>query len=103
MDIETWLTAEDAIAEGFADQVIGEEQKEIQLVASTTPVLPKNAIQKIAQLKAENEQLRNSGPMVKVEVDDRLGDLIEEKMNRIMNKQRSEKPKSKLGFSDFVF
>ena len=103
MDIETWLTAEDAIAEGFADQVIGEEQKEIQLVASATPVLPKNAIQKIAQLKAENEQLRDSGVMVKVEVDDRLGDLIEEKMNKIMNKQRSEKPKSNLGFSDFVF
>ena len=41
--------------------------------------------------------------MVKVEVDDRLGDLIEEKMNKIMNKQRSEKPKSNLGFSDFVF
>lgn len=103
MDIETWLTAEDAIAEGFADQVIGEEQKEIQLVASATPVLPKNAIQKIAQLKAENDQLRNAGPIVKVKVDDRLGDLIEEKMNKIINKQRSEKPKSNLGFSDFVF
>lgn len=103
MDIETWLTAEDAIAEGFADQVIGEEQKEIQLVASATTVLPKNAIQKIAQLKAENDQLRNAGPIVKVKVDDRLGDLIEEKMNKIINKQRSEKPKSNLGFSDFVF
>lgn len=83
MDVETWLTAEDAIVEGFADQVIGEEQEELQLVASATPILPKCAIQKIAQLKAENERLRNK--------------------EKIMNKQQSERPENNLSFSDFVF
>lgn len=49
MNHETWLTAEQAVEKGFADKVMFANKEVPMLVASVSPVIPPDAIAKLAE------------------------------------------------------
>lgn len=49
MNHETWLTAEQAVEKGFADKVMFANEEVPMLVASVSPVIPPDAIVKLAE------------------------------------------------------
>lgn len=49
MNHETWLTAEQAVEKGFADKVMFANEEVPMLVASVSPVIPPDAIAKLAE------------------------------------------------------
>ena len=57
MDNETWLNAKDAVEQGFADEILFEEKK--QLVASTTMTLSEEAVKK-ARMMMNAKPVENS-------------------------------------------
>lgn len=57
MDKETWFNADEAIAQGFADEIMFAEKEELRLSASYgSPQLSSDAIDKILALMGETEQ-----------------------------------------------
>ncbi|MHC5250437.1 head maturation protease, ClpP-related [Enterococcus sp. LJL90] len=52
MDNETWLTAEESIEKGFADEVMFENEERVQLIAhSGNGLIPKKLINEVKKLK----------------------------------------------------
>lgn len=113
MDDETWLTADEAVENGFADAIIGEQsENDIQLVASSADVLPKKVINKISKLKAENERLKadvSTGKQV-VTVDIRGMKEFKDEINKFkaeveeaLNNDESPEKNNSLGFSNFIY
>lgn len=52
MDNETWLTAEESIEKGFADEVMFENEERVQLIAhSGSGLIPKKLINEVKKLK----------------------------------------------------
>ncbi len=92
MNHETWLTAEQAVEKGFADKVMFQSAEAPQLVASVSPVIPPDAIAKLA------EKLK---PSAEINVDiDGLADLVIEKLN---TKETESKEPENAGFKRFLF
>lgn len=92
MNHETWLTAEQAVEKGFADKVMFQSTEAPQLVASVSPVIPPDAIAKLA------EKLK---PSAEINVDiDGLADLVIEKLN---TKETESKEPENAGFKRFLF
>ena len=95
---------DEAVENNFADAVIGESEEVPKLVASNAPVFPKKVIQKVAQLQAENKRLKAGNlQTITVNLDNDISEFIEEKIKNLTNMNKSEKSKSGLGFSDFVY
>lgn len=46
---ETWFTAQEAVKEGFCDRVMFEEASTLKLVATMSPMIPSNVINKLKQ------------------------------------------------------
>lgn len=60
MDNETWLNAETAVSEGFADEIMFAEKEELSLVANMgTPLLSGSAIERIQSLMEGPEPQKN--------------------------------------------
>ncbi|MCT2909668.1 Clp protease ClpP [Schleiferilactobacillus harbinensis] len=59
MDSETWLTADQAIELGIADEKL---DFDAPIVNSVGPIIPHQAVQRIKNLKEENEKLRSQLP-----------------------------------------
>lgn len=57
MDKETWLNAKSAVEQGFADEILFEERK--QLVASTSMILSEEAVNK-ARMMMNSKNIENS-------------------------------------------
>ena len=92
MNHETRLTAEQAVEKGFADKVMFQSTEAPQLVASVSPVIPPDAIAKLA------EKLK---PSAEINVDiDGLADLVIEKLN---TKETESKEPENAGFKRFLF
>jgi len=54
MDRETWMTAQEAVQLGLCDRIAGEEPEvKLQLVAAAAPVIPQEAVNAMAKLKAD--------------------------------------------------
>nr|DAY87277.1 MAG TPA: Putative ATP dependent Clp protease [Caudoviricetes sp.] len=72
MDEETWLTAEEAVKNGFADEIMFENTERPQLVADGgSGLIPSNVINEV-------NKLRNQKPFAQVVID-------EEKMKQIVD------------------
>lgn len=101
MDKTTWLNAEEAVDQGFADEIMefDDQEEPMQLVASDTKLYPPKMISKFKNLIAENKQLKESNFMANIDVDmDQLSDYIVSKMK---NKKPKEPEAS--GFERFLF
>ena len=58
MDAETWMTAEDAVAMGFIDEIA--ESKNLKLSASASGSLPAGVVDKVRNLIKANPQLNDA-------------------------------------------
>lgn len=60
MESETWFNAQQAVDAGFADEVMFQNTDAPKLVASLTPVIPKNVMEKLAEkLTPDLDELAN--------------------------------------------
>lgn len=86
MESETWFNAQQAVDAGFADEVMFQNTDAPKLVASLTPVIPKNVMEKLAEkLTPDLDELANK---------------VAEKLNT--EKQESIEPEN-AGFKRFLF
>lgn len=88
MNHETWLTAEQAVEKGFADKVMFANEEVPMLVASVSPVIPPDAIAKLA------EKLKPQFSL------DDLAERVAEKLNP--KKEESYEPEN-TGLKRFFF
>lgn len=98
MDKTTWLNAEEAVDQGFADEIMefDDQEEPMQLVASDTKLYPPKMISKFKELIAENKQLKES----KLDVDiDQLSDYI---VSKLKNDKQPQEPEA-TGFERFLF
>lgn len=87
MNHETWFNAQQAVDAGFADEVMFQNTDAPKLVASLTPVIPKNVMEKFAdKLKPDVDEIANK---------------VIEKLNTEEKKQEPQ-PDNK-GFARFFF
>lgn len=87
MDHETWFNAQQAVDAGFADEVMFQNAEAPKLVASLTPIIPKNVMDKFAdKLKPDLDEIANK---------------VIEKLNNDSKKQEPQ-PDNK-GFARFFF
>ena len=102
MNKTTWLNADEAVEQGFADEIMEFEQKEepMQLVAANTKLYPPQMIDKFKNLMAENKQLKESNFMANIDVDmDQLSDYI---VSKLKNDKQPQEPEA-TGFERFLF
>ena len=52
---ETWLTAQDAVNQGFADEIMFVDEKTPQITNATAPIVTKSAVNKLLNLVAKSE------------------------------------------------
>lgn len=55
MDKETWLTAQQAVKEGFADEILFDEQKQLAASADRAGLLPPEVINRVRMLLAKEQ------------------------------------------------
>jgi len=102
MDDETWMDADMAVENGFADEVMFQEDSTPQLVASAqTPVLPKEAVDK---LRAFNQQSNNEEvgtekieTIVNQAVDNAMSEYVAG-LNEEQDEPKDEEPRNKETF-----
>lgn len=98
MDRETWMTAQEAVELGFADDVMFESQEKPLLVASgANNMINPKIIAKVRELKNQQEK---TVAEIKVNLDEIHG-YIDEKLNEIKNKK--DEPVNESPFTRFFF
>lgn len=90
MNHETWMTAQQAVEKGFADNVMFQESgtEAMQLIASVSPVIPHDAITKLAETFKPQFDI------------DELVNKVSEKLN--IKETESKEPEN-VGFKRFLF
>ncbi|WP_342510571.1 head maturation protease, ClpP-related [Sporosarcina sp. FSL K6-1522] len=65
MDKETWLNANSAVEQGFADEIMFAEKEELSLTASFgSPMLSGDAIEKILSMMGEPEEVKHENVLL---------------------------------------
>lgn len=88
MNKETWFNAQQAVDNGFADEVMFSNEQAPKLVASLSPVIPHDVIEKL---------MNNMKPNIDIDV---IVDKVVEKLNT--KDKEAEKPVN-VGFGRFLF
>lgn len=96
MDKTTFLTAEQAVENGFADEII-QADNNLQLVASIDTFIPDKLINAFKELKQENEELKKPHTTINIDAE-AIADSIMKKI-----KAQKEEPTVQNGFSRFLF
>lgn len=102
MDDETWLTADEAIELGFADEMMFEAKERPMMVAdSGAGLLPPQAINKVKELK------ENKRPFANVSIDaENVANIVIEKLKetqKINDKEDNTPDEKKSPFERFLF
>lgn len=58
MDKETWLTADEAKEQGFADEIMFEEERMAMVASFRNDIIPTKIIDEFKKLRLENEKLK---------------------------------------------
>lgn len=98
MDRETWMTAQEAVELGFADEIMFEIQEKPLLVANgANNMINPKIIAKVRELKNQQEK-----PVAEIKVNlDEIHGYIDEKLNEIKNKK--DEPVNESPFTRFFF
>lgn len=100
MTEETWFSAEDAVENGFADEVMFQDKQETpQLVASMSPVFPQSVMDKLRAVKTQEDDKTTNLDATR-EIEEFVNGLVEEKISELLNKKDDE-PKNE--FKGFIF
>lgn len=86
MNASTWLTADQAVENGFADAVMFQNTEAPKLVADISAAIPSDVIEKVTN-------------MLKPQIDiDKVAELVTSKLN-----EKKEEPKTTSGWKRFLF
>lgn len=96
MNKTTWLNADEAVDQGFADEIMdfGQKGEPMQLVAANTKLYPPQMINKVKDLMAENKQLKESA----IDSDE----IVNKLYSKIKEDNKPQEPKA-TGFERFLF
>ena len=61
MSDETWLTAQDAVDKGFADNIMFVDEKQAVVTNAVSPIPSKSAVNKLMNLISKTQPADNSG------------------------------------------
>lgn len=90
MDVETWLTADEAKELGFVDEIMFEQTERPQMVASGySNMLPPNLINKVKEMKNQSFDIG------------KLQSVIDQSIENALEKQNKKKKESNKGNSTF--
>lgn len=108
MDYETWMNAQQAVENGFADSIMFANDTVTQLSADSGVMLPQNAINKMKEIIN-----KDNTPQITFELDyDKLSNLVVEKLNETLDpniKKNNKEQKDESsdvknnGFERFIF
>ncbi|MGF2112848.1 head maturation protease, ClpP-related [Enterococcus casseliflavus] len=103
MENETWLTAEEAVENGFADSIMFENEERPQLVADGgSGLIPKKLINEVKKLK--NQQSATVQMNLNDEQVQRIINDVTENLNKnIVIQTEIEKPSNESPFAKFLF
>lgn len=102
MDKTTWLNAEEAVDQGFADEImdLGQKDQPMQLVAANTKLYPPQMIDKFKNLLAENKKLKEAPLHASIDVT--ADDFMDKFIAKLKEDNKSQEPKA-TGFARFLF
>lgn len=86
MTNETWMTAQDAVDKGFADQIMFVDEKAPQLVNATSPVVPKAAVNKLLNLINKAKPQTNEPRVTENKTETPAPSLKDQKLAMLMGK-----------------
>lgn len=101
MNEETWLTAEEAKEQGFADEIMFSNDKAPKMVASASPVIPQDVIERLTNAMKPNFSLDELADKVTEKIEAKQDDLA--KNNQQNNEPNKEPEAKKSGFARFFF
>lgn len=101
MNEETWLTAEEAKEQGFADEIMFSNDKAPNMVASASPVIPQDVIERLTNAMKPNFSLDELADKVTEKIEAKQDDLA--KNNQQNNEPNKEPEAKKTGFARFFF
>lgn len=103
MENETWLTAEEAVENGFADSIMFENKERPQLVADGgSGLIPQKLINEVKKLK--NQQSATVQMNLNDEQVQRIINEVTENLNQnIVLETKIEKPSNESPFAKFLF
>lgn len=101
MNEETWLTAEEAKEQGFADEIMFSNDKAPKMVASASPVIPQDVIERLTNAMKPNFSLDELADKVTEKIEAKQDDLA--KNNQQNNEPNKEPEAKKTGFARFFF
>lgn len=96
MNEETWLTAEEAKEQGFADEIMFSNDKAPKMAASASPVIPQDVIERLTNAMKPNFSLDELADKVTEKIEAKQDDLAK-------NNQQNNEPSKKTGFARFFF
>lgn len=101
MNEETWLTAEEAKEQGFADEIMFSNDKAPKMVASASPVIPQDVIERLTNAMKPNFSLDELADKVTEKIEAKQDDLAK---NNQQNSTTNKEPEAKkTGFARFFF
>ena len=83
---ETWMTAQDAVDKGFADQIMFVDEKAPQMVNAASPVVPKAAVNKLLNLINKAKPQTNEPQLTKNKTETPTPSLKDQKLAILMGK-----------------
>ena len=86
MTDETWMTAQDAVDKGFADQIMFVDEKAPQVVNAASPVIPKAAVNKLLNLINKAKPQTNEPQLTKNKTETPTPSLKDQKLAILMRK-----------------
>lgn len=101
MNEETWLTAEEAKENGFVDEIMFSDNKAPKMVASASPVIPQDVIERLTNAMKPNFSLDELADKVTEKIEAKQDDLA--KNNQQNNEPNKEPEAKKTGFARFFF
>ncbi len=101
MDNETWLTAEESVEKGFADEIMFENEERVQLIAdSGSGLVPQKLINEVKKLK--NQQPATVQMNFNDEQINKIVNDVTEKLKNDL-KVENEEPVNESPFAKFLF
>lgn len=98
MNKETWLTAEEAKELGFVDEIMFENETQLKLVASKSPMIPMQIVNRVKKLKTNNP---TNSPVLLMD-EEKIKAIVSEELEK-NNKPKESEMENNNPFTRFFF
>ncbi|MEK0177453.1 head maturation protease, ClpP-related [Tetragenococcus halophilus] len=103
MSEETWFTADEAVKQGFADEIMFSNDKAPKMVASASPVIPQDVIERLTNAMKPNFSLDELADKVTEKIEAKQEQSNTVNTNTTDSNSKEEPEAKKTGFARFFF